>query len=279
MRQMVVYVAYVVLMLFCLPQTVGALPKSTLTNHRAVYALQLDRTGNKSSIANMSGRIVYEFNHAACEGFTTRFRFVTRFEMEGMPPQTTDQQVTSFESADGTQFHFVNKSYTDQELTKEIEGMARHEMQKIIIDITRPEVTRHELPFAQFPTWHTQDLINRASRGEVFYQTALYDGSDDATKISQSVVVIGKKHHAVKNEETSMMGVFGDDPVWPVTVAYFDDSQNRDGLPIYRTSFLLHPGGITRDLLMDYGDFAIRGKLVRFDVLDETTERSDCPAF
>ncbi len=72
------------------------------------------------------------------------------------------------------------------------------------------------------------------------------------------------------------MGKFTKDNVWPVTISYFDDKEKQDGLPIYRINFKLYRNGITRDLTMDYGDFSMRGKLVKLDVYDDKQPSASC---
>ncbi len=49
-----------------------------------------------------------------------------------------------------------------------------------------------------------------------------------------------------------------------MSVAYFDDKTGKDQLPTYRVSFKLYENGITRDLVMDYGDFILSGKLANW---------------
>jgi hypothetical protein len=39
-------------------------------------------------------------------------------------------------------------------------------------------------------------------------------------------------------------------------------------MPSYTISLKLHDNGITRDLLMDYGDFSVKGRLVNLAVFD-----------
>ena len=59
---------------------------------------------------------------------------------------------------------------------------------------------------------------------------------------------------------------------WPVTVSYYDrDAKSKDGeqTPDYRISFKMHDNGITRDLVMDYGDFSMTGRLVNLSVFPE----------
>jgi hypothetical protein len=56
---------------------------------------------------------------------------------------------------------------------------------------------------------------------------------------------------------------------WPVTIAYFDPLSETGGesLPEYRIGFKLYDNGITRDLTMDYGDFALSGTLANLEML------------
>src|SRR5262245_12207745 len=80
-----------------------------LAPHRAVYDLALDRASDRSGITGLSGRMVYEFNGSACEGYTVTFRFVTRIDTSDVT-RLTDQQTTTFEDGDGKTFSFVTKS-------------------------------------------------------------------------------------------------------------------------------------------------------------------------
>ena len=86
--------------------------------------------------------MVYEFNGSDCEGYTTNFRFVTRVDMEEQPQRVTDQQTTTFESGDGDKFRFVNKTFVDQSLTKEVRGDAALFKDKTEISLTKPEATQ-----------------------------------------------------------------------------------------------------------------------------------------
>ncbi|MFS2326828.1 cell envelope integrity protein EipB [Brucella sp. H1_1004] len=247
----------------------------SLIPHRAVYDLTLDRADEKSGISGLTGRMVYEFNGSACEGYTTNFRFVTRIDMDEQPQRVTDQQTTSFESADGKDFRFANKTFVDKELVKEVRGDAKVEGGKTVVALSKPKDDKLDLKATQFPTTHMEELIAKALAGEKFYQTTLYDASEDADRVVATTVVVGKEQEA-KNDETKAMGKFTKDNVWPVTISYFDDKEKQDGLPIYRINFKLYKNGITRDLTMDYGDFSMRGKLVKLDLYDDNATNADC---
>lgn len=261
---------------FCICGTAikSAAASVTLVPHRAVYDLSLDRADEKSGIAGLTGRMVYEFNGSDCEGYTTNFRFVTRIDMDEQPQRITDQQTTTFESDDGKEFRFVNKTFVDKELIKEVRGDAKLTGDKTVVELSKPKNNRTDLSLTQFPTTHMEELIEKAKAGEKFYQTTLFDGSEDADRVVATTVVIG--HAQDTKDAKQLLGEFSKDKVWPVTIAYFDDKEKQDGLPIYRINFKLHPNGITRDLTMDYGDFSMRGKLVGLDVFERKFDGLNC---
>ena len=181
---------------------------ATLVPHRAIYDLKLDNAQESSGITGLTGRMVYEFNGSDCEGYTTNFRFVTRVDMEEQPQRVTDQQTTTFESGDGAKFRFVNKTFVDQSLTKEVRGDALLDKDKTEISLTKPEANKENLELSQFPTRHMQELIEKAIAGDVFYQTKLFDGSEDADKVMATTVVIGKPASGDSDDETKKMAGF-----------------------------------------------------------------------
>ena len=255
---------------------VPAFAVPALQAHRAVYDLTLKKASDRSGITGISGRMVYEFNGSACEGYTVKFRFVTQI-VTNDNTRLTDQQTTTFEDAEGKTFSFVTKSFVDQNLDKEVKGIATKDAKGLKVDIDKPEKNSLELAATQFPTQHLVELIGKAEKGENFYQTNLFDGSEDANKVMTTTVVVGKKTEADKADpEAPALAKLATDKYWPVDIAYFDDSaQNGEEVPEYRISFKLHENGITRDLVMDYGDFSMTGKLVNLSLFDQT---KPCPA-
>ena len=193
--------------------------------------------------------MVYEIRGSACEGYTVRFRYVTQSDTRDAS-QITDQQTTTFEDADGKSFSFVTKSYTDQNLDKELRGNATREPQGVKIQIDKPETKSFDLQPTQFPTQHLVDLINRAKTGETFYETSIFDGSEDADKAMTTTVVVGKPTNASSSDpELKALNALGTEQFWPVDIAYFDEtSEGGEDTPEYRISFKLYENGLTRDL-------------------------------
>jgi hypothetical protein len=242
----------------------------TLVPHRAVYDLALDKATDVSGITGLQGRMVYEFNGSPCEGYTVNFRFVTRIQT-GDASRLTDQQTTTFEDAAGKEFSFVTKSFTDQTLDKELKGVALREPDGLKVEIDKPAKSSIELKRTQFPTQHLEELIAKANAGQTFYETNLFDGSENADKVMTTTVVVGKPAQAGSTDpEAGALKTLAKDKFWPVEIAYFDEAAQDGGeeLPSYRISFKLHENGLTRDLLMDYGEFSMTGKLVNLSLFD-----------
>jgi hypothetical protein len=235
-----------------------------LAPHRAVYDLELDQASDRSGITGITGRMVYEFDGSACDGYTVNFRFVTQIDTSELS-RISDLQTSTYEDASGDHFSFVTKSYVDQKLDHEIKGNATRGANGIEVDLDKPSDRTLGLERTRFPTEHLLDLIAKAKHDETFYETTIFDGSEDADKVMTTTVVIGRKAPVEAGDpEKAVMASLGNERFWPVDIAYFDpaDGENGEELPTYRISFKLHENGVTRDIVMDYGDFSMKGHLV-----------------
>jgi len=249
------------------PAAHAAVP-SGLIAHRAVYDLELKDASDRSGIAGMFGRMVYEFEGSDCTGFTTNFRFVTQIDT-GDSTRVSDQQTTTFEDLAKRVFRFETKSYTDSQLDKDVRGAATDDQKGIKVDLTQPHSKQIELIQSRFPTEHMLDIIRNAKLGKNFFEAQVFDGSDDGDKPLIATTVVGKQETpATDDPDADKAGAFAKTAFWPVSVAYFNEKSTGDAIPVYRMSFKLYENGITRDLTMDYGDFVLTGKLTKLEVLD-----------
>ncbi|WP_343229026.1 cell envelope integrity EipB family protein [Rhizobium setariae] len=246
-----------------------------LVPHRAVYNLELKDASERSGINNMFGRMVYEFTGSACEGYRVSFRFVTQVETAS-EKKVTDQQSTTFEDPKTGRFEFESKTFNDDRLDKEVAGLAERRNDKLAVDITMPAEKKIDLTAARFPTQHTIDVIERAKRGDHFFEARIYDGSEDGDKTLFTSTIVGSPVSAGADDpDASGAGKLKAEKTWPVTIAYFDDNKDGDSQPNYRMSFKLYENGVSRDLTMDYGDFVLKGNLVKLDFLPEETCKSN----
>ena len=241
-----------------------------LVPHRAVYNLELADASERSGISSMFGRMVYEFTGSECEGYRVNFRFVTQVDAGG-EKKITDQQSSTFEDMKNGRFEFESKTFNNEQLDKDVSGMAEKRADKISVDLTSPVAKAVSLAAARFPTQHTIDVIKHAEKGEHFFEARVFDGSDNADKTLFTSTVMGSPVGVSADDpDAAYAGKLKADKTWPVTIAYFDDATGTDGTPTYRMSFKLYPNGVSRDLTMDYGDFVLKGNLVKLDFLPES---------
>lgn len=240
-----------------------------LAPHRAVYDLRLKNASDRSGIAGMYGRMVYEFNGSACEGYTVSFRFMTQVDT-GDETRMTDQQTTTYEDLKNGSFRFLTRTFTDEKLDKEVRGSAQEEARGVHVDLASPEKREVELAESRFPTEHMIEVIDRAKKGERFFEARIFDGSDSGDKAMMTTTVVGDKTlPAAGDPDAARAGGFSAEAFWPVSIAYYDDGETGDAVPTYRMSFKLYDSGITRDLTMDYGEFVLTGKLAKLELFKE----------
>ncbi len=266
--------AAAVLVLTGSPVLAAASGFDSLQPHRAVYDLTLAQAEERSGIAGIYGRMVYEFKGSACAGYTTNFRFVTRIDT-GEENRLSDQQTTTYEDVNARKFRFTTKTFTDRQLDREVTGKAEDAGNRIAVSLENPSKREVELEEGRFPTEHMLDLLEHARAGDHVFEARIFDGSDNADQTMMATTVIGKKVTPKEGEaDGKVIGALARSDVWPVTIAYFNDGDTSDALPTYRMAFKLYDNGIIRDILMDYSDYALKGKLTRLELLDP----EPCPA-
>jgi hypothetical protein len=247
----------------------SAASANILVPHRAVYDLELKDKSERSGINGMYGRMVYEFNGSACEGYTVSFRFVTKVDT-GDEVRLTDQQTTTYEDLKNGSFRFLTRSFTDEKLDKEVRGSAHEANKGLTVDLTSPDKRKVDLAQGLFPTEHMLEVIDRAKKGETLFESRIFDGSDAGDKTLITTTMVGKQQTSAPGDtDADKAGAMASRPYWPVTISYFTDNNTGDAVPIYRMEFKLYENGITRDLTMDYGDFVLTGKLADLKVFQQ----------
>lgn len=259
---------------FGAPAALAADVAAGLKPHRAIYELTLASRSDKSEIGAVSGRLVYEFTGSVCDGFTSQFRLVTRLENTDGRTRVSDMRTSSFEEGNGASFDFLSQNFVEQTMTEESKGTARRTEAGVVSAVTRPVERKVDLPAdVNFPTGHMVRMIEAAAAGKSLAQIKLYDGSEGGERVYDTTAVIGREQTgpadvgeekaADKPEMTALKR-------WPMTVSYFDPAKRERGedTPEYQLSFLLYENGISRRLKLDYGDFALAGRMTDLQLIE-----------
>lgn len=256
----------------------GAGAGQQLVPHRAVYDMKLGDTEEQAGIAGLTGRMVYDFSGSACDGYSVNFRFVTKFQDTSGGSQITDLQTTSFEEPHAESYQFLSKTFVDRKLVESTRGTAHTGSDARTVELKEPSEKSLRIGHdVLFPTEHLLAILKAADEDVHFVAADIYDGAETGEKVYATTTVIGagavnEMKAGAGNAAASLAGL----SYWPVTVAYFDPSQEDatgELLPVYQLSFRLYQNGISSHLKLDYGDFTIHGKMASLELYDE----ADCP--
>lgn len=242
-----------------------------LASHLAIYDLKLANSRGKRSLEAVRGRIAYDFS-SACEGYGLQFRQVTSLDSGEGKTALSDLRATSFEDAEAKSFRFNSQNFLDDRLVENVDGNAERRPEGIAVKLTKPEQKQFSAGSAVFPTEHMRDILVAAHEGKTLLQVTVYDGSDNGQKIYQSLTVIGRKIAPNERKPTDAAGnqsALDNLDRWPVTISYFEKAeQGGEQTPAYSISFELYDNGVSRALVLDYGDFAVAGDMTSLEMRD-----------
>lgn len=244
-----------------------------LAAHRAVYEMSLARRADRADVIDVGGRLVYEFTGSVCDGFSSRFRLVTQLTNTDGTARITDLRTASHEDGDGRTFDFVNRSLVDSRTVEDTKGAARHDGPSTRVSIAGAPAKTVELPATvRFPTEHMVEIIEAAEAGRSVAQIDLFDGSDGGGRVFRTTVVIGRElkgpDDAGDESKAAVSALTDGKRRWPVEISYFDPTKGDvDATPEYQLGFVLYENGISRKLRLDYGDFALAGRLSSLEAL------------
>ena len=235
-----------------------------LAPHRAVYDLSLAKSTGSRSVESARGRIAFDFTGDACAGYALKYRQVTIMESAETGERTSDLRTATIEDGEGKAFQF--KTDSDSGSKKEaVEGQAeRRGDAGIAVRLKQPK--RDSFTFdgeAVFPTAHMRRLVEAARAGQTTLTIKVFDGSEDGRKIYDTLAVIGRRiepGHGNALEAAAHQEGLAKLARWPVTLSYFTPGEG-ERTPVYVLSFDLYENGVSRALLLDYGDFALKGEM------------------
>jgi hypothetical protein len=243
--------------------------QAELLPHRAVYDLTLG-SGSRS-LDDARGRLVFEFDGNACEGYTTNVRQVATLS-GGAGSTTLDIHSTSFEEGDGSALRFRSEVRSDNRTVSRVDGEARIADGAMQLELRRPrEATKSVAQTPAFPVGHLKAILAAARDGLPILAMPVFDGADDGEQIYDTLAVVGRE---AAPEAEPAFPELAESRRWPVTLSYFkqEDGQGEQ-TPAHVVSFNLHENGVSTDLRLDFGDFVLDGALASLEALPA----GECP--
>src|SRR5271169_173737 len=227
--------------------------------HRALYSMTLGSARNDSGVVDARGTMDYEWGET-CDGWTIEQRY--RLKMRYAESQDVDVTSTfvTWESKDGLRYRFNQRQTRNGQLDQEIRGEARLDGpgKGGVAVFTKPQPQTLKLaPGVLFPSAHTILLIDKAKTGATFVTRQVFNGATDENAVQVSAV-IGTKVAA--DPVAVILRPLLERAGWRIRLAFFPVDAKAEE-PDYELGMDLLDNGVSRDMVIDYSDYAIRAKL------------------
>jgi hypothetical protein len=237
----------------------GQAGAADIAPHRALYSMNLGTTHGDAGVTGASGTMAYQWGET-CDGWTVEQRYRLKMGYAESPDVSISSNFVTWEGKDGLRYRFNQKESRSGGADQEIRGEAKLDGagKAGTVDFEKPETKNLKLPAGVlFPSAHTIFLIDRAQAGENFVSRQIFDGAtaDGAILVS---AVIGPK--VEPDGEVAKKSPLLNRPGWRVRLAFFSADQKAEK-PEYELGMLLLDNGVSRDMVIDYGDYSIRAKL------------------
>lgn len=246
--------------------------------HRAVYEISLTKSASGSGVAGLTGRMVYELSGSNCEGYTQNMRFVTRMSSQEGGDTINDLRNSSWEDMAGKRLRFSATQYQDETIIEASQGDATRDKSgsTASVELVKPKKSRVKLPAdIYFPMQHAAALIQSAKNGQKIFSATVYDGTEKGDKVYLTNAIIGKPESADARKSTASLkdgARLAALQSWPMSISYFEMGKDKqDAPPAYELGYHFYENGVTSELQIDYGEFAIKGDLKELTFLPEST--------
>jgi hypothetical protein len=236
-----------------------------LTSHRGIYELSLDRARENSTIVEVSGAMLYELIDV-CESWTTRQRFsLTIRNREGTELETGSDYAT-LESMDGRTLRFSLVQVTQGAVSSRVAGQAELGADGSgIARYSEPEAQELPIPPGTLlPNTHTIAALNAARAGQRLLVAPIFDGTS-ADGAQQTTTFLSPWQGPQPIAEAPSLSTLGSSRM---RIAFFEPDAEQAGgasTPSYEVSLRYFENGVANDMIMDFGDFTVRAKLVRLE--------------
>lgn len=229
--------------------------RAELVGHRAVYQLNLETA--RGEVTAASGAMTYEVIDA-CDAWAVRQRLtITITGRDGNNVEILSDY-TTWESKDGLKLRFRMRQSTEGTVMTDLAGAATLEQtggNGSAVFTLPPDTTRTLPAGTMFPTAHTEAILAAAKAGQKFIAVPLFDGTN-AEGTQDSTVAIAGWNPPAANSWPSLAPL----PSTRVRIAFFEREGTKQQ-PEYEVGMRYWENGIADQLVMDFGDYALAGKL------------------
>jgi hypothetical protein len=242
--------------------------------HRAVYDLSLGKSRSGSSVSQAQGKLEFEWADV-CTGWTVSQR--TRVSMITGEGRVIDfgWTLNALEDKDGKHYRFFIRRLDGGEVTEELRGEARLTAVggRGVAKYSKPAAREVPLPKGTvFPTRHSLILMEAAAGGDMPIWRLVFDGSGDEGLfgVNAALAQALPAGAPVQRDLPLLRG----QPSWRMSLAFFNMDETA-AEPEHEQALRLFANGVVDEMLLDYGDFALKAELRSAEALPELQCKSE----
>lgn len=240
----------------------------TIFSHRAHYTLQLESVRNTSPVRAVNGEMTTDWVDA-CQGWMVNQTLTLFMTYNEAPEAKTESYFSTWEAKDNSHYRFNYRHLINGNSSENIRGTATIEQKDGAgkVHYVLPEDKTMDLPTGTlFPTTHTLFLMHEAlNKTPLFLNRPVFDGSDDKG-VSQVSAVINAPQPVTEELTKNTFSSVKDLKAWPMRLAFFSNEENASE-PDYEMDTNMLPNGVSEYMMIDYGDFKVKGTLDKLEPL------------
>jgi hypothetical protein len=246
--------AALALLLLTLPFAAQA---ATLTGQDAEYDLTLSKV-RTHDVTGATGAMRFSVVDGCTGWGTTQHMTLLIRNADGSLNKTVTDYIT-WETKDSKTLTFtLEERDNDGKLVIDDAGTATHSGPNgagTIVYTTPAGRLINLPPGTLFPMAHTAALLAAGTEGKKFISVPLFDGTSENGAQSTFVAVLG--HEGPQKADFPALSKL---PSTDVDIAFFDRG-NTDENPNFRSQMKYYDNGVATGILLDFGDFVMRGRL------------------
>jgi hypothetical protein len=229
--------------------------------HRAAYRLTLDGVRDGAGITQAQGVMLFDILDA-CDSWAARQRFTLIIQDRDGNSIETSSEYNTLEAKDGSRLRFSLSNITGGAVTSRIAGTAELTPEGGVVRYTEPTTTEERLPPGTLlPMLHTIRSLAAARAGQRILVAPLFDGTSADGAQDTTTIIAGDWAAPQDNTAFPLLSPLGSARM---RIAFFDRDQSAQGgasTPSYEVSLRYYENGVADQLLMDFGDFRVKGEL------------------
>lgn len=229
--------------------------------HRAAYRLTLDGARDSGGVAEAQGLMLFDILDA-CDAWAARQRFTLIIQDRDGNSIETSSEYNTLEAKDGTRLRFSLNQITEGAITSRVAGTAELTAEGGLVRYEEPANTEERLPPGTLlPMQHTLRALAAARGGQRIMIAPLFDGTSDEGAQDTTTLFAGGWTAPQPHPQFPLLSPLGSARM---RIAFFDRDQAAQGgasTPSYEVSLRYYENGVADELLMDFGDFRVRGEL------------------